>query len=249
MTELNFCPANPCYPIDQCDPCNKCDYCDPCDPCNTCNPYVTRFYKLPLWKANDVTSWMTGLNGAMIMIDQLFHDFSLRTGIEGVPDEVVETVQQLQESVNCLEQFRLKTIEDLSSTTKIVSDILGNIDLINQKIRGLEFNQSSASVRIKGIEQQLVDINSDIDSLVEKTETNEAGISENTQKFADLQQQLAEEIAKTNTLSTELDQAILDIWEDLNQLTSTVNTTNENVKNEITDLKARVILLENNSTS
>ena len=214
----NTCPAVPVKPTGCCD-------------CDECKPFSTKYYHLPLWKANDVTSWMLGLNKAMTEIDQLFHDFALRTGIEGVPDDLVETVQKLQASVDCLEEFRVKTIEDLASTTKVVSDMLGNIDLINEKLRGLAFDQSNTNTRVKVIEQELVVVKNDVKELYERADAADAGIAENTQKFADLQNQLAEEIAKRTEESSNLNSDILTI------------------QNKIDVLAERITALENPTTT
>lgn len=217
----NTCPAEPVKPSGCCG-------------CEECKPYSTKYYHLPLWKANDVTSWMLGLNKAMTDIDQLFHDFALRTGIEGVPDDLVETVQKLQSSVDCLEKFRIQTIEDLASTTKVVSDMLGNIDLINEKLRGLAFDQSNTNTRVKGIEQELVVVKNDIKELYERADGADAGIAENTQKFADLQKQLADEVARLDEEFTKLE---TDATEEFT-----------NIINQITTINNRLDALENAST-
>ena len=231
----NICPAQPVKPSGCCG-------------CEECKPFSTKYYHLPLWRANDVTSWMVGLNKAMTDIDQLFHDFALRTGTEGEPSDLVETVQALQASVDCLEKFRVKTIEDLAATTKVVSDMLGNIDLINQKIRGLEFDQSNTNVRVKGIEQQLVDIKNDIKELYERADVADAGIEENTQKFADLQKQLGEEIATRTEVDSKLNSDILDLQNKCNEISDESNTGFDAVRITINNLVERIEALEAKTT-
>lgn len=189
--ECNVCPAQPVKPSGCCG-------------CDDCRPYSTKYYHLPLWRANDVTSWLVGINKAMVDIDQLFHDFALRTGIEGVPDDVVTTVQQLQASVDCLEDFRRSTIEDLAATTKVVSDALGSIDLVNEKLRGLGFAQSNTEVRIKGIEQELSDIKDNITTLFSRVEKLDASVEENTESIGNLNEQLASEVTRLESLITGL---------------------------------------------
>ena len=121
----------------------------------SCNgTYVTKYYGLPLWRANDVTSWMVGLNSAMEKIDMLFHNFALRTGIDGQPTDLTLAVTSLETNMKQLLNWQGNQLKDMAQTTKVVADILGSIDLINEKIRLLNFNYSNLDVRVKSLEQQ-----------------------------------------------------------------------------------------------
>lgn len=86
-------PPRPLPPMPSCPP-RPC----PPDPCQNRTPN----YGLPLWKASDVTSWLMQMNGAMLRIDNIMHDLALRTGINGLPDDLVTSVSKLCQDVGVL---------------------------------------------------------------------------------------------------------------------------------------------------
>lgn len=155
------CPSLP-YP---CPPSN-CVPVDPCDPCYSTR-HVTQYYHLPLWRANDVVSWLVGLNGAMKQIDALFHDFALRTGIDGEPTDLIRQVAELKTNQDNLLEWQTIAIKDMAATTKVVSDVLANFDLVNEKIRTLNFNYSNLDVRVRQIEQKLEESGTGIAKILE----------------------------------------------------------------------------------
>jgi len=161
--DCKTCPALPRRPFD----CGHCKH----------KPHGTQYYDLPLWKANDVTSWMVGINGAMIKIDCLFHQFALRTGIDGIPEEIADAVSKLQCSVNALEEWQKVAIKDMAGTTKVVADTLASLDLINEKIRQLNFNYGNLDVRVKSLESGDNDISAQITKLIENIDAVQTEIA------------------------------------------------------------------------
>ena len=94
--ETNSCPVCNVKPMPPLMPCPPVPF-PPVDGCG-CDK-GTEFYNLPLWKASTVTSWLQQMNGAMIRIDSILHNLALRTGINGLPDDVVNCVQKLAQDM------------------------------------------------------------------------------------------------------------------------------------------------------
>lgn len=130
-------------------------------------PHTTKYFGLPMWKANDVTSWLYGMNKAMIEIDKLFHDFALRTGIDGVPEELVTNVTNIENSIAILENQMRKNIGDIAETTKIVANTLANIEVIENKIKNLNFNYSNIDLRLASTENTSASVQAEVNKLAE----------------------------------------------------------------------------------
>lgn len=170
------CPAFPRKPHD----CGDCECCEP-------RPKTTKFYHLPLWRANDITSWMVGLNSAMMKIDELFHQFALRTGIDSAPEELVTQVETLTRSVDALLEWQEKASNDITGTNKIVTGVLGQLDIINEKIRQLNFNYSNLDTRMLTVETSQNNAATQTDKLVENVDALTTTIAELTARVEKLE--------------------------------------------------------------
>lgn len=171
-----MCPAFPKKPHD----CGDCELCEP-------KPKTTKFYHLPLWRANDITSWMVGLNSAMMKIDELFHQFALRTGIDSAPEELVTQVETLTRSVDALLEWQEKASNDITGTNKIVTGVLGQLDIINEKIRQLNFNYSNLDTRMLTVETSQNNAATQTDKLVENVDALTTTIAELTARVEKLE--------------------------------------------------------------
>lgn len=156
--DCNTCPELPKKPA-------NCGCCE-----NNCGSR-TKYYGLPLWRATDVTSWMVGINGAMEKIDCLFHNFALRTGIDGIPEEIVTTVTKLQVSVTKLEKWQCTAIEESANITKVLADTLAQLDLINEKLRQLVFNYNNVDTRMKSAETSIQTLKDEVGKITENLNT------------------------------------------------------------------------------
>lgn len=130
-------------------------------------PYVTKYFGFPLWRANDTTSWLTGINKAMIEIDEALHQFALRTGVDGLPDETIEAVSRLEKTVENLALENEKNVRTLSEMTKVTANILAEIELINTKLRVLNTNYANVDTRLKSVETGSSGNESQVEKLLE----------------------------------------------------------------------------------
>ena len=142
MAEQNNCPSvvPPIYP-----------YPPTCN-CGNTGDYVTKYFGLPLWRANDVTSWLVGINKAMEKIDLLFHNFALRTGIDGQPNDLTLSVTQLENSVSELKAWQKQAMTDMANLTQVVSNIMSQSNVMGKKIELINVNMSNLDVRMKSVE-------------------------------------------------------------------------------------------------
>lgn len=117
-----------------------------------CNHH-TRNYGLPLWKASDVTSWLMQMNGAMIRIDEVLHDLALRTGINGLPDDVISTVQRLSQDVEVLKC----TVSDVTNKSANIELLMQNM---NTQFGAMQTDLSSMQLSITNLDTRIMTIDS-----------------------------------------------------------------------------------------
>lgn len=109
----------------------------------------TEFYGLPLWKASDVTSWLMQMNGAMIRIDSIMHNIALRTGINGIPEDLTNTVSQLCSEFN---QFKVQLCE----VTNDVATQKLNILNLTQQINNMQTDLSSMQLTATNLNTRML---------------------------------------------------------------------------------------------
>lgn len=182
------------------------DYCPPCGPDIPCPPTrplppmpgwpcpppkpdcsnKTPNYGLPLWRASDVTSWLMQMNGAMLRIDTIMHDLALRTGINGLPDDLVTTVSKLCQDVGVLQC----TVGELQNKTCNMELLMQNLNTsmgaIKTDIASIQLNLTNMDTRIMTVDsanQQLRNdmtlVKSDL-NMLSNTVTN---LQSNVQQF------------------------------------------------------------------
>lgn len=151
-------------------------------------PAGTKYYHLPMWKENDVTSWMYGLNTAMMMIDDLFHHFSLRTGIDGIPEDLLNLVSGLEASVGALRRHNENLTKDVADSTKVLANVLASMELINNKIQQLNFNYSNVDTRLKSAELKTNDFESQVNKITE----NLSSIMQQLTEFSSIETKISE---------------------------------------------------------
>lgn len=133
MPPMPGCPPRPCPP----------------DPCQNRTPN----YGLPLWKASDVTSWLMQMNGAMLRIDNIMHDLALRTGINGLPDDLVTTVSKLCQDVavlNC-------TVGELSNKQANQDLLMQNM---NTQFSAMKTDIASLQLSITNLDTRVMTVDS-----------------------------------------------------------------------------------------
>lgn len=217
MDSRNVC-SNNC----NCD-CNT-DYLPPCPPCGDiplppprpcppvpgCGPNPpgcsnhTPNYGLPLWKASDVTSWLMQMNGAMLRIDTILHDLALRTGINGLPDDLVTTVSNLCQNYEVLKC----TVSEMGNKQANLELLMQNL---NTQVSAMKTDVSAMSISITNFDTRLLSqesvtgaIRNDINlikadmNMLNKTLTNLASSFTQFQQTAS--QQLAEHSAAIQAL-------------------------------------------------
>lgn len=217
MDSRNVC-SNNC----NCD-CNT-DYLPPCPPCGDiplppprpcppvpgCGPNPpgcsnhTPNYGLPLWKASDVTSWLMQMNGAMLRIDTILHDLALRTGINGLPDDLVTTVSNLCQNYEVLKC----TVSEMGNKQANLELLMQNL---NTQVSSMKTDVSAMSISITNFDTRLLSqesvtgaIRNDINlikadmNMLNKTLTNLASSFTQFQQTAS--QQLAEHSAAIQAL-------------------------------------------------
>lgn len=140
----------PCVPPNHI--CNgDCGSCDHTSSCKHFGGKVTKHFHLPLWKANTVTSWLYGINKAMIQIDELFHMFALRTSIDGTPDELSNQVILLEKKVKALSKDVCDNTSTLADMTKVIANILADNEIENQKYKILREELSTIKLRLDNL--------------------------------------------------------------------------------------------------
>lgn len=181
--DCSQCPNYENYPTG----CGKCEH----------RPHCTPYYHLPMWRANDVTSWMYGINKAMVEIDKLFHDFALRTGVDGVPQDTIDKVVELEKQLESVKTDLQKDLKSVSELSTVIANLLAQDNIVQDKLKILNRNYASLDNRLTSMEsgkvaqdEQLNKTNETVESLAAKLEEqdNETGnkYNELTTKITDL---------------------------------------------------------------
>lgn len=157
MSKHHICSPKPCPPDDYRPPHDDC-YKPPFEGCmnppiNACDchsKHTTKYFHLPLWRANDVTSWLYGINSAMMRIDDLFHMFALRTSIDGSSDELADAVNKLEKRVECLQADNTKNLETIANLSKVITDMISTGNIRDDKIKHIQDNSRYTRLLIEG---------------------------------------------------------------------------------------------------
>lgn len=151
-----------------------------CKPCpEDGNRLGTPNYNLLLYRASDVTSWLTDFNNTMMKIDSIMHGLALRTNtIDSVPEELVSTVEELSKKMQCVE---VKLAELTSSNQNLASQVTNmstTVTTIQQDVATLMINFNNVDTRvttaesaIQNLQMNLAKLTENLNSLTESVAT------------------------------------------------------------------------------
>lgn len=191
----------------------------PCRPPKPgCTSNSTPWYGLPQWAAGDVTSWLMQMNGAMLRIDTIMHDLALRTGINGLPDDLVSCVAKLSQDM-----------EVVKCTIGEMSNKQANIDLLMQNLNtqfsAMKTDVASLSLSVTNLDTRIMTVDSKADGMKNdmvllKTDLNMLSktVQNLTANFTSFQNAVNETLAELQASTAEL--------------SATANTFNTHVKSK-----------------
>lgn len=212
-------------------------------------PQVTINYKLPLWKGEDVTSWLTQMNYAMNTLDDTLHAFALRTSITGdVPEELIRQLEansayiekikpiivQVQTDINTINQHLNDNTEDITILQTAVSNLKANYAILDQKVHALEINLSVVENTANKNEQQIEQIWEEIHTIQEQLRNHIADYEETVNTVAEIKQAVEELQPKVSTVETDLDL----LTRNFNTATGTIARLSAQVENHETRIEA-----------
>lgn len=190
-------PPLPPFPNQPCPP-------PPPENCGCSNK--TQFYQLPLWKPSDVTSWLMQMNGAMIRIDSILHNLALRTGINGLPDDLTNAVSQLTQDVAVLQN----TVCDLGNNQATLKLQMTNM---STQLGAIQTDISSLQLSVTNLDTRIMTI----DSSNKQNQNNITLIKSDLNMLSSTVQSLQSNVSQyqeaTNTTLTNLQNQINDIAE------------------------------------
>ena len=119
-------------------------------------------YRLPLWKANTITSWLQQMNYAMLTIDTIMHNLTLRTSIDGsVPQELFSTVEQLE-----------KDVAEFKEAAEAVTNLQTQMANVLSDVATLRINYNNVDTRLTTVESAIQNLQSDIDKVQNNVNIN-----------------------------------------------------------------------------
>ena len=146
--------CRPCPPM--CPPPRPLPPCRPQKP--GCTSNSTPWYGLPQWAAGDVTSWLMQMNGAMLRIDTIMHDLALRTGINGLPDDLVSCVAKLSQDMEVVKC----TIGELSNKQANVDLLMQNL---NTQFSAMKTDVASLTLSVTNLDTRIMTVDSKADGM------------------------------------------------------------------------------------
>lgn len=187
--------CRPCPPM--CPPPRPLPPCRPPKP--GCTSNSTPWYGLPQWAAGDVTSWLMQMNGAMLRIDTIMHDLALRTGINGLPDDLVSCVAKVSQDV-----------EVIKCTIGEMTNKQANIDLmmqnLNTQFSAMKTDVASLTLSVTNLDTRIMTVDSKADGMKNdivllKTDLNMLSktVQNLTANFTSFQNSVNQSIAELQT--------------------------------------------------
>lgn len=195
----------------------------PCPPRPGCTPGCsdqTPNYGLPLWKASDVTSWLMQINGAMLRIDTIMHDLALRTGINGLPDDLVSTVSKLNQDVEVLKC----SIADLSNKSANTELIVQNM---NTQVAAIKTDLSSITINLTNLDTRLMTVDTKTEGIENRVTLMRSDVNMIQQSVDNLQSNMLAFQNATN-------QSLLEHTASLRALTECKKTIIQSTSPEVT---------------
>lgn len=181
----------------------------PCRPPKPgCTSNSTPWYGLPQWAAGDVTSWLMQMNGAMLRIDTIMHDLALRTGINGLPDDLVSCVAKLSQDMEVVKC----TIGEMSNKQANVDLLMQNL---NTQFSAMKTDVASLTLSVTNLDTRIMTIDSKADGMKNdivllKTDLNMLSktVQNLTANFTSFQNSMNQSIAETQSSINELSSSI-----------------------------------------
>ena len=181
-------PIPPCPPSDvpTCRPPHP-----PIPPCPPCPPKDrnTPWYGLPQWSPATTVSFLVTMNNAMMCIDSALHNLALRTGIDGVPSDLVTTVEKLELETKDLKCAISKLSVDSNNFELKLANMTKSITTIQADISTLLINTSNLDTRMTTQEMKSTQLNATLTKLQE----NVAHIMETIRSINEQYQQMLQE--------------------------------------------------------
>lgn len=205
--------CRPCPPM--CPPPRPLPPCRPPKP--GCTSNSTPWYGLPQWAAGDVTSWLMQMNGAMLRIDTIMHDLALRTGINGLPDDLVSCVAKVSQDVEVIKC----TVGELSNKQANVDLLMQNL---NTQFSAMKTDVASLTLSVTNLDTRIMTVDSKADGMKNdivllKTDLNM--LSKTVQNLT----------ANFTSFQNTVNQSIAELQSETNELSVVTNTFNESIKN------------------
>lgn len=137
---------------------------------------VTPNYRLPIWRANTVTSWLVQLNNAMLILDTVLHDFALRTSDTGeIPNELVTQVETNTDDIAEIKTSLCSTVENLKNVTEQLTNLSSTVANHTQNLNTLFINYNNIDTRmetaesaIDGLRQEVTKLNNNLNTLEQR---------------------------------------------------------------------------------
>lgn len=141
----------------------------------------TLHYKLPQWRENDITSWLTQMNYAMQRVDDVMWQLALRTGIDGLPDETVEEVvrlsnwsEQVNADLNTLKESVGNSLISQSNMQTQITTIQTRLETITTNLVNIDTRMNTLESKMDGIQVVLSKLENNLNALTERVEALES---------------------------------------------------------------------------
>lgn len=183
----------------------------------------TRNYGLPLWKASDVTSWLTQMNAAMMRIDEVMHDLALRTGVNGVADDLAKSVGLLLNDVEVLKCNMADINNKAASNELLMQNMSTQMSAMHTNMSSLELTLTNLDTRIMTVESK--NQNQDNSMTLIKSDLQQAAAG-----LKSLREAMGEYQTAANKTMTENSAAIAELQNQIAKLNSAPPTTLKTLK-------------------
>lgn len=133
-------------------------------------------FNLPLYNADDATSWLVDFNGAMTDIDSSLKQLSDNVSTDGADiDNLEKAVENLNKSVSQLTDSVIKVQENGKSNTSAITLLQTHDNEQDTRLINLESETSNLESKISGLRSS---VNTDITALKEKNKAQDNSITE-----------------------------------------------------------------------
>lgn len=182
----------------------------------------TKNYGLPLWRASDVTSWLTQMNAAMMRIDEVMHDLALRTGINGMPDDITASVSELLRDTEVVKH----TVADLSNKAAnqelLYQNAITQLTALKTDVGSLQLSLTNLDTRIMTAESKSENVMQAITLVKSDMQTLNTAVKAFRESYGDFQLSINKAVAENKAAIMELQNSMSDV-RDIANLKRTVS--------------------------